>query len=552
MAEIPIIVGVGDIVNRSTSIESAFEPLQLITESIGKALEDTGLDGEKQKLFQAAIDSLDVVKTWTWPYDDLPGDIARKLGVNPRHKLYTDHGGNKPAKLLDEAARRISKGQTKVAILTGGEALASLTACAAAKQLPPASWTQTKENLTQVFKATGRDRGTHLGQVQGITDPIQIYPLYENGFRAHRGQTLSDNTDESAQLYADFAKVAEKQVYAWNYGKPAKTKEEIATVTKRNRMICLPYPLLMNAFNTVNLAAACILTSTIYAEQLGIPKTKWIYALGGAGTQDADNFWERPNYYSSPAIERSLDAGLQVSGLDKEEIDLYDFYSCFPIVPKLAATHLNLPINGGPKPLTLLGGLTSFGGAGNNYSMHAITEMTRQLRQGKGRNGLILANGGWVTYQHVICLSTMRRRGGAAYPDKAPLPDRLTDVPVPPVDVKVEGEQDAVIETYTVEFNRDNTPREAYIVGRLKYSSTSPSTSPSKMGHRFVATVTATANENENEGDKETLMQLSSTTEEQIGKVGRVWNDGKRNRFTFKSFSGLGRKKLPASPGTKL
>ncbi len=102
---------------------------------------------------------------------------------------------------------------------------------------------------------------------------------------------------------------------------------------------------------------------------------------------------------------------------------------------------------------------TLFGPAGNGryitvvqrtyltkFLPQAITEMTRQLRQGKGRNGLILANGGWVTYQHVICLSTMRRRGGAAYPDKAPLPDRLTDVPVPPVDVKVEGEQDAVIE----------------------------------------------------------------------------------------------------------
>jgi len=38
-------------------------------------------------------------------------------------------------------------------------------------------------------------------------------------------------------------------------------------------------------------------------------------------------------------------------------------------VPKLAADHLGLPINGG-KSLTLLGGLTSFGGAGNNYSMH--------------------------------------------------------------------------------------------------------------------------------------------------------------------------------------
>ena len=72
--------------------------------------------------------------------------------------------------------------------------------------------------------------------------------------------------------------------------------------------------------------------------------------------------------------------------------------------------------------------------------------MTRQLRQGKGRHGLILANGGVMTYQHVLCLSTMRRRNGLAYPDKAPFPETVTDVPVPEVDAKVEGEADAVIE----------------------------------------------------------------------------------------------------------
>lgn len=48
-------------------------------------------------------------------------------------------------------------------------------------------------------------------------------------------------------------------------------------------------PLLMNAFNTVNLAAACILTSTEYARELGIPESKWIYALGGAGTRDSND-----------------------------------------------------------------------------------------------------------------------------------------------------------------------------------------------------------------------------------------------------------------------
>jgi hypothetical protein len=80
--------------------------------------------------------------------------------------------------------------------------------------------------------------------------------------------------------------------------------------------------------------------------------------------------WNRPEFWWSPSISRSIDAGLEASGLDKEEIDLYDFYSCFPIVPKLACEHLRIPAVGGAKPITLLGGLTSFGGAGNNYSMH--------------------------------------------------------------------------------------------------------------------------------------------------------------------------------------
>lgn len=44
----------------------------------------------------------------------------------------------------------------------------------------------------------------------------------------------------------------------------------------------------MNAFNKVNLAASCILTSAAYATELGIPRSKWIYPLGGAGTQDSD------------------------------------------------------------------------------------------------------------------------------------------------------------------------------------------------------------------------------------------------------------------------
>jgi hypothetical protein len=47
-------------------------------------------------------------------------------------------------------------------------------------------------------------------------------------------------------------------------------------------------PLLVNAFNNINLAGACILTSVDFARQLGVPEEKWIYPLGGAGASDSD------------------------------------------------------------------------------------------------------------------------------------------------------------------------------------------------------------------------------------------------------------------------
>ena len=76
--------------------------------------------------------------------------------------------------------------------------------------------------------------------------------------------------------------------------------------------------------------------------------------------------------------------------------------------------------------------------------MQAITEMVRQLRQNSGRTGLILANGGLVSYQAVLCLSRSPRRDGLPYPTQKPLPEVVTDMQIPPVVDEAEGE--AVIE----------------------------------------------------------------------------------------------------------
>ncbi|EKD17437.1 acetyl-CoA acetyltransferase [Drepanopeziza brunnea f. sp. 'multigermtubi' MB_m1] len=498
---VPIVVGVGDIKNRSQKVEDAIEPMKLMLQATRAAIQDTGLSPRKSSELQSGIDSVGVVNTWTWSYADLPGLISEHLGVRPRYTTLSHHGGDSPAMLLDEAARRISFRECRVAVITGGEALAS-------RQSPP-GWTPPEKSGKSLSAGDISRMPESIGTLHSIGLPIHVYPLYENGLRAHRGQSLQGNNKESAELYADFAKVAEKNPLSWNYGQPAATEASIGIVSKKNRMICFPYPLLMNAFNNINLAGSCILTSTEYAYELGISESKWIYPLGGAGSSDAENFWERPNFYSSPAISRSLDEGLRVSGVTKDEIDLFDFYSCFPIVPKLACRHLGFPLTKQSKPITLLGGLTSFGGAGNNYSMHAITEMVRVLREGESKRGLVLANGGLVTYQYVVCLSSQPRT--SPYPNRNPLPEVLEHGYVPALDDRAEGE--AVIETYTVEFERDGSPLRGHAVGRLKSN-----------GHRFLA----------NHGDDSTLQQLSSGSTEPIGRCGwvHVGEEG-RNLFTF-------------------
>lgn len=509
----PVIVGVGDVRDPFTGPEDAEEPMYLMLQAIHAAARDTKLPPYASENLLSEVDSIDVVRTWTWPYDDLAIDLAEEMKAKPSHKATTArHGGDQPAKLMDEAAREISLGQSKVALVTGGEALASLSAHMVSKGSPPPHWTKTGQGLDSIFAdERSMSRGT-LGKAHGIGAPVQVYPLYENAFRARNNQSVQQNNNESAQMYAAFANIASQTEYAWNYDKPAESEETIRTVSKRNRMICFPYPLLMNAFNNVNLAAACLLTSTDYARELGIPKSKWVYVRGGAGTRDSEDFWRRPDFFTSPSISRSIDGALEAAGISASEIDMYDFYSCFPIVPKLACAHLGLPTTPPhAKPISLLGGLTSFGGAGNNYSMHAFTHMARHLRDGKGRNGLVLANGGVVTYQHAVCLSINPPSGSREYPERNPLPETLAVLPASSIDQQPNG--NAVLETYTVDFARDGKPKLGHIVGRLVDNE-----------KRFLA----------NHGDERTLTELCSRSIEPIGRHGIVRSQqGGRNLFSF-------------------
>lgn len=146
---------------------------------------------------------------------------------------------------------------------------------------------------------------------------------------------------------------------------------------------------------------------------------------------------------------------------------------CFPVVPKLACQHLGISISPetSSRPITVLGGLNSFGGAGANYSMHvsfssripfgeifdisdtivkAVAEVVRRLRKmrlsnpgGQANNGLILANGGVLTSENAICLSTHKRVQFPypIYTNNSPVHRKRSDRDdVPPVSSSIAGE----------------------------------------------------------------------------------------------------------------
>src|SRR6266481_7469343 len=106
---IPVIVGVGEIVDRPTDIADGLEPLTLLEQALKRAEADSGgkLLGE--------LGSLDVVNFLSWRYRNPEKQLSDRLGIKPKHAYYGPVGGESPIRYLHEAARRIARGECSVA-----------------------------------------------------------------------------------------------------------------------------------------------------------------------------------------------------------------------------------------------------------------------------------------------------------------------------------------------------------------------------------------------------------------------------------------------------
>lgn len=503
----PVLIGAGQVTYRKGSAPG---PRVMIKDAADRAAEDAGLSTGAL----ARIDLLAVVgftidaggPTGKLPIprlSDPPATLAQDLGAAPKRAIYTHMGGNTPQQLVNFAAEEIAAGRHDFALLTGAEFFGTLLKLFKAGQ-DVSHFGGGVAGTPERF-GDGRAGESEQEAAHGCEFPANVYPMFENAVRAHRGRGLDEHIMAMARLFSPLSAVAAKNPFAWfpTFRPP----EEIATDGPDNRMVGFPYTKYMNAVIQVDQAAAVIVCSSEKADALGVPKDRRIYLHGCGEATERWNVLDRVNYHASPAIRIAAREAFKQAGLGVDDMALFDLYSCFPVAVEMACQELGLKEDD-PRGLTVTGGLPYFGGPGNNYVMHSIAEMVWRLRDRPGDFGLVTANGMHLTKQAVGIYSAIPPKALFA---RRPVKEYQTEIDtLASPEIVVEPSGQATIETYTVIWGRDKV-RMGIIVGR------------DAQGRRFIA------NTPEDEG---LLLDLQS--KEGVGRAGVVesFGGGRRNVFT--------------------
>jgi acetyl-CoA C-acetyltransferase len=506
----PILVGSGQVSDFETPPESGQSAIDMIERAARKAAIDTGAGEAILK----ALDSICILRLYTdtsWRFQSRfgrctnpPAAVAGRIGASKARLQYTHPGGNMPQYMVNRTAEEIAAGEVDLALIGGGEALRTMRG--ARKAGTEIDWSEDAPD--------GYGDYTEIGDPRvGISDyeerhemraPIYMYPMVENGIRAHRGRDVGAHQKAIGRLLEGFARVAAANPLAAR--REGYSAEEIATVSLDNRYIGFPYTKLMNSNPYIDQSAAVIMTSVEKATALGIDPSRWVF-LHGCG--DATDHWfvsERVNYHSSPAIRMMSSKAFDMVGKTVDEMDHLDLYSCFPSAIQMGCQEIGVAEDD-PRGLTVTGGLPFFGGPGNNYVTHSIAEMVNKVRAQPGSFGLCTANGHNVTKHAAGIYSTTPTEGPWQREDPAGYQSKL-DAMAKPVLVE-EANGAAKIETYTV-MHRPDGPEHGLIIGRL-----------TETGARFLANTPA---------DAATLYDLQENGE--VGRAGFVTCAEGKNSFT--------------------
>lgn len=437
--------------------QNPLDPLKLIAKASKLAIEDTGI-----VYLNEIIDLVSLVFFVSWSYEDAPGELCEMLGIKPLNKVLSSSGGNTSLKLLNQAALSIIEGKSKMILIAGGETWYSTSL--ARKGEIVLNWPKYKKSK---FPEAGKMKSLNeFEKKYSLYIPSISYAIFETALRRASRRNLKEHQLNIGGLFEKFSKMASNNPFAWS--KKSFTAQEIITPTPKNRNINHPYTKFMCVNPFIDQSGAIIITSQEFAEELNIEPSKWIYLMGGGDLHNIFNITQRPSLIKSPAVKHASRLSLAQAGLKIEDIDLFDFYSCFPSMVQIIRNALNIKEKD-PRPLIITGRMPFFGGPGNNYSLHPAITAVDLIHKSSSLKIMQIANGGWNTKQSVVIYG------------KTPLirpwcTDKLSEV-----QQEIEGEElpkpveepngILTIEAYTITYKRDGKPDLGIVIGVLENGS---------------------------------------------------------------------------------
>lgn len=438
----PAVVAVGQVTHRPSGEDPASltDPVSLMASALRAAGDDAGGTALLERL-----DVLVAVPSFVWSDPDPAGVVAARLGVTVGATRRTFPGGTVPQRAVFDAARRIAAGECDVVAIVGAEAMRSRELARRLGVRP--EWPTEPGAEPAPLDYEVPDALSDHERSLGLALPVLTYALFEHALRRAKGLDRAAHRELLLALSERQRAVASANPHAWLRDGAGPALPETAS----NRLVALPYTKLLASNVAVDMGAAVVVASVEAARRAGVDDAHLVFPVAGAHAKEQWYVSERLELSRSLAMAACARA-LRCDG-GAPGVQHLDLYSCFPCAVQLACDAVGIDPVHDERATTVTGGMTYFGGPGNNYVTHSIATMAQRLRERPGSTGLVTGLG-WYASTHAWCTySTTPPTGGFRVADAQAEVDAA---PLRAVDPDFEG--DGELETYTVGYERDGTP----------------------------------------------------------------------------------------------
>ncbi len=403
----PVLVGVGFADQRCEDPREALEAFALMAQAVSQA----GIDALGTELSQSLLSCVDsiAIPQGFWGYPDPGRLVADAVGALHAKSILAGIGILQQT-LISNACSDIAAGESDVVVVTGGEAkYRSLRAILAGVELEETA--QDGARPDQVLSSPD-PIWTDYEASRGLSMPVSFFAIMESALRFEQGLGIEAHRDELARLYASFSRVAADNPHAWN--RSAVEADEIRNAEGKNRMLSFPYTKLHNSQWNVDQASALIFCPVAKAQELGVPRHRWVFPLAATQSCEVVALTQRSDLFGSVGARLAGNAAMELAGTSVNQVAHLELYSCFPAAVRIFARELGV---GSERSLTVTGGMPFAGGPLNNFVLQGTARLAEVLREDPGTMGLVSSLSGIIGKQGFGVWSTEPNPRGYQFAD---------------------------------------------------------------------------------------------------------------------------------------